>query len=55
MEILKGELEKVCSFLLVDEREEMQVNILKSRFNHLIAPHCEDVMTMGLDHVWILR
>uniref|UniRef100_A0A8C3AKY3 Zinc finger FYVE-type containing 1 n=1 Tax=Cyclopterus lumpus TaxID=8103 RepID=A0A8C3AKY3_CYCLU len=25
MEILKAELEKVCSFLLVDEREEMQV------------------------------
>lgn len=26
MEILKAELEKVCSFLLVDEREEMQVS-----------------------------
>lgn len=26
MEILKAKLEKVCSFLLVDEKEEMQVN-----------------------------
>lgn len=26
MEILRAEVEKVCSFLLVDEREEMQVN-----------------------------
>lgn len=29
MEILKLKLEKVCSFLLVDEREEMQVTAIK--------------------------
>lgn len=31
MEMLKAQLDKVCSFLLVDEKEEMQVSVLLPR------------------------
>lgn len=38
MEMLKAELDKVCSFLLVDEREEMKVNAQEQVLIFLMSP-----------------
>lgn len=53
METLRAELEKVCSFLLVDEREEMQVTCLfSSPFENTAVWRCR---ANRADAVFILR
>jgi len=44
METLKAQVEKVCSFLLVDDREEMQVNAAGGRTSSLVLHRLNRVL-----------